>query len=137
MEAIRRGFSRGPIPELSERIVGIVLLALLAAAVLVAAYEPGWLLAAVPGCWFHRLTGWNCPFCGMTRDFVALLHGSWNLRNPCSVPLFVLLFVAYPIAGVLALLGRMGPVRVSVSEKTVLLLLAGMFVLNNWSRFGG
>ena len=137
MEAIWKGFSRHPIPDLSERIVGLVLLALLGAAVLIAAFAPTWMLGMVPGCWFHLITGWNCPFCGMTRDFVAVLHGRWNLQNPCSVPFFVLLFVVYPVAGVLSLLGRIGPVRVPLSEKTVLLLLAGMFVLNNWSRFGG
>ena len=28
-----------------------------------------------PVCEFHRLTGLNCPGCGMTRGFYALLHG--------------------------------------------------------------
>jgi hypothetical protein len=28
-----------------------------------------------PGCTFHQLTGLNCPGCGMTRAFYALLHG--------------------------------------------------------------
>ena len=28
-----------------------------------------------PVCQFHRLTGLNCPGCGMTRAFYALLHG--------------------------------------------------------------
>ena len=29
-----------------------------------------------PRCQFHRLTGWNCPGCGMTRALYALLHGN-------------------------------------------------------------
>ena len=28
-----------------------------------------------PVCEFHRLTGWNCPSCGVTRGLYALLHG--------------------------------------------------------------
>ena len=30
-----------------------------------------------PICQFHRLTGWYCPGCGMTRALYALLHGQW------------------------------------------------------------
>jgi hypothetical protein len=28
-----------------------------------------------PACPFHSMTGWNCPGCGSTRAFAALLHG--------------------------------------------------------------
>jgi hypothetical protein len=30
-----------------------------------------------PECQFHRLTGLNCPGCGMTRAAYALLHGEF------------------------------------------------------------
>ena len=30
-----------------------------------------------PACQFHRLTGLNCPGCGMTRAAYALLHGQF------------------------------------------------------------
>lgn len=28
-----------------------------------------------PHCWFHELTGWDCPLCGGTRCLAALSHG--------------------------------------------------------------
>jgi len=31
-----------------------------------------------PVCQFHRLTGWHCPGCGMTRSLHALLHGHFT-----------------------------------------------------------
>ena len=31
-----------------------------------------------PVCQFHRLTGLNCPGCGMTRAVYALLHGEFR-----------------------------------------------------------
>ena len=31
-----------------------------------------------PICQFHRLTGLNCPGCGMTRALYALLHGNFS-----------------------------------------------------------
>jgi hypothetical protein len=34
--------------------------------------------AFYPVCQFHRLTGLNCPGCGATRAFYALLHGQFS-----------------------------------------------------------
>jgi uncharacterized membrane protein len=42
-------------------------------------------------CVIHRLTGWQCPLCGMTHAVVALLHGNIATalhRNPLA-PLYV------------------------------------------------
>lgn len=36
------------------------------------AVEQTWPL---PHCWFHELTGFDCPFCGGTRCLAALSHG--------------------------------------------------------------
>lgn len=51
-----------------------------------------------PGCTFHKMTGLNCPGCGMTRAAYALLHGQFStaLRDNA---LFVFALAALAIRG--------------------------------------
>jgi hypothetical protein len=47
-----------------------------------------------PVCLFHQLTGLNCPGCGATRAFYALLHGNITLAlKDNSLLIFVLTFL--------------------------------------------
>ena len=50
-------------------------------------------------CSWHRLTGVNCPGCGLTRSFIALAHGdlrqAWAF-NPAGLPLFAILLAQFP-----------------------------------------
>ena len=55
-------------------MVALALLGLAISAFMIRQYGTsgaGWL----PACSFHRLTGWFCPGCGMTRASHAALHG--------------------------------------------------------------
>ena len=39
---------------------------------------------AIPGaCWFHAVTGWSCPMCGLVRSVVANLHGDLATAWTC------------------------------------------------------
>jgi hypothetical protein len=77
---------------------GLGLGALLALAQAAGWVDAGRVVGALPDlCVFHRLTGWECPGCGMTRAFLRLLRGDWRGAwgfNPWSLPLLGLTLVA-------------------------------------------
>ena len=55
---------------------------------------------ALPGtCWFHNLTGYPCPGCGLTRCFICLADGrlarAWSF-NPAGLVVFVLVVAQVP-----------------------------------------
>ena len=52
-----------------------------------------------PVCQFHRLTGLDCPGCGMTRALYALLHGDLTTALHDNA-LFVLTLAALTMRGV-------------------------------------
>lgn len=59
----------------NARFAAIVLTATLAGGAAVVFFFNPATYAFYPVCQFHRLTGLNCPGCGMTRALYALLHG--------------------------------------------------------------
>ncbi len=55
---------------------------------------------AVPSlCMFHRITGFDCPGCGLTRSFVLALHGQWHnsyLMHLWGIPLVAIVAFQIP-----------------------------------------
>ena len=47
---------------------------------------PEWVLRLPLACVMRSWLGVRCPFCGMTRDFVAILHGRSPALNVFSWP---------------------------------------------------
>lgn len=100
--------------------------ALLWSGTLFAAVSPELLLRLSPSCLFRLLTGLNCPFCGMTRDLISLVHGRFEFLNPASPALFLCLLFVYPGAALLAL-HRRQPLRLQVDERCIAIFLTVLF----------
>jgi hypothetical protein len=67
-----------------------------AAMITLGLYHYGPCATWIPPCLFHRLTGFSCPGCGMTRAFHAALHGRFVDAfqfNPLGVMMLVVLLV--------------------------------------------
>jgi hypothetical protein len=92
------------------------------------ACAPNALLGMHYQCVLHGLTGIRCPFCGMTRDFILMTHGSLPQHNPGSLLLALALYGAYPVW--LASAALRGPGSLFVSrEKTIRALIVVMTAL--------
>lgn len=98
---------------------------LLAALVLICA--PDAVLGVHYECLLRRMTGIRCPFCGMTRDFILMAHGSLPRNNPGSLLAALALYVAYPIW--LTIGTVRGGARLLVRRSSVMNALLGVMVL--------
>ena len=109
------------------------MLAGLVLAALVLVVAPHALLGAHYECLLHRITGLRCPFCGMTRDFILMFHGSAPQNNPGSLVLAIALYIAYPVWLAWAALRR--PARLLINRdklvKLMVFAMLALFITNN------
>jgi hypothetical protein len=87
--------------------------ALAGAAAFVALRDPSAPGSFLPGCTFHRMTGWWCPGCGLTRGVHHLLHG--DIARAVGSNVFTPLVVAATVTVWMLWVGRsfgVAPVRV-------------------------
>lgn len=83
-------------------------------------------------CELHVL-GIRCPFCGMTRDFAAILHGSRPTLNPFSWIAACAVYLLYPAAVFVAWKwNRLEMFHSRAARTTLVLVLAVMLFVNNW-----
>lgn len=86
-------------------------------------------------CWFRGVVGLDCPFCGMTRSFVALAHGELAaaLRFHPAGPLVFAAMAVAVVAFVAALVRGTTPVverrafRIAVDAVVAVCLVIGVF----------
>jgi hypothetical protein len=69
------------------------------ALILLWAYTPG---DALPLCGFHWLTGYPCPFCGLTRGMCEMAKGNWQaaIEYHALSPLVFLMLTAMMVLNI-------------------------------------
>lgn len=108
------------------------MLASIAAATAVLLLWPHAVLGAGYECVLHALFGIRCPFCGMTRDFWAMLHGQRPAENPCSAVAAAVVYGVYPAAVAWAAWrGRLDVFHSRRVRYGVVAALGVMLVVNN------
>jgi len=95
-------------------------------------FRPEWVMGLSLQCVLRSVFHLKCPFCGMTRDFVAILHGQRPELNPFSWFAAVLLYFAYPLVFAWAWLNQKFDVFYRpVVYRVCAVGLILMFVVNN------
>jgi Protein of unknown function (DUF2752) len=87
--------------------------------------------AWLPGCLFHRVTGLDCPGCGMTRAAHATLHGDLAAAfrfNPLGMILLPLALIGIGLEIVGWVRGRPLPWTFRVRGRWVWGIVAAVFV---------
>jgi Protein of unknown function (DUF2752) len=111
----------------------LLALAGLAVSTLLLVCWPQPILHAGYRCGLQMLVGVRCPFCGMTRDFAAILHGGRPTQNPCSWFAACAVYLLYPAAVMAAWKwNRLDLFYSRAARAAVALVLAVMLVMNNW-----
>jgi hypothetical protein len=95
-------------------------------------FFPAAVRAHGPGCAFHALSGYNCPFCGMTRDFIDILHAHKPHLNPFSGIAAVVVYLVYPAFFLWAWMQRrLALFHQPAMHKLIAAAVIAMFVANN------
>jgi hypothetical protein len=104
----------------------------IAVCTLVLGFFPNFVAAHGPSCVFQSLFHLNCPFCGMTRDFVAILHGQQPSLNRFSWIAVFVVYLGYPALFLWALRqGKLSLFHQPRVHKAIAAMLAVMLVINN------
>lgn len=84
----------------TERVLAAAGVFAIAAGAFVVGYFNPSTTGFFPTCPFHTMTGLNCPGCGMTRGFNALLHGDFlgALHFNALIPFFAFFFVYFVLS---------------------------------------
>lgn len=110
----------------------LAILTCILAGTLVLACWPQAILHAGYRCELQMVLGIRCPFCGMTRDFAAILHGGRPIENPCSWFAAWVVYLLYPAAVFAAWKwNRLEAFHSRSARATAAVALGVMLVVNN------
>lgn len=122
-------------PSLEKQRTHLSVLASIVLGTLVLRLWPGWVMRLDLACVLEKYAGIRCPFCGMTRDFMAILHGKAPELNVFSWPAICSVYLAYPLLVVwLWRRGRLEWFHQPVVVRGVVVGLVVMMAVNNFVR---
>jgi hypothetical protein len=83
-------------------------------------------------CILKEVLGINCPFCGMTRDFILMANGLPPQHNLFSPIFALIIFIIYPVGSVVCIIKRKN-INISYrwSRNAFFLAMTSMFIINN------
>lgn len=102
----------------------------------VLAFTPHAVLELHYRCLLNTATGIRCPFCGMTRDFILMFHGSLPRNNPGSLLVAIAGYLVYPVWFIVATLCRPSWLVISrtIVQELLIGVLVALFMCNNLIR---
>ena len=99
---------------------------------IILAVRPEWILEFGLQCGLRAAFGLRCPFCGMTHDFAAILHGHHPTSNPCSWFAMSVIYFVYPLIFTWAFLtNRLYLFHSDMVRRLIVVVLIIMFIMNN------
>lgn len=90
-----------------------------------------WAFLCICGCPFYRLLHIQCPGCGLTRAWIAFLHGDWR-----GALQYHLLFLPAPLLVILFAWKSMAPQRKLKIADFLLYTLSPMYFIYHLARVG-
>jgi len=88
-------------------------------------------------CMFLNLTGYPCPFCGLTRSFWAIAHGNWAFalhHAPLACVIYVMTAVLFAWHSAALLTGlRIRSSLFCLLKSRLAVWLMGAMVILNWA----
>jgi hypothetical protein len=93
---------------------------------------PGLNLQLPETCASRQIVGYPCPGCGLTRGFIALLHGQWQKAwhyNPGVYMVILLVIIQIPYRATQIRCAQLGGSEIHYPRVGELLILATVFLL--------
>lgn len=98
--------------------------------------NPNLLLSLHMSCFLKTVFHFNCPFCGMTRDFVLMSIGEIPNHNPFSIFIMLIFYIIYPIAVLYSIYQRKKiSIRYISIRNIFIATMLIMFIFNNLNHW--
>ena len=100
--------------------------------IVVLATDPDIFLSMHLTCISKMILGINCPFCGMTRDFILMSRWEIPTHNPFSIVTALMIFIVYPSVVIFFSIQRKKiTIQYTWMINIFVAIMLSMFIFNN------